>query len=332
MSIQPADSVELLAEVAERFYVEDQSKTEIGKDLNLSRFKVARLLEEARDSGIVQITIRRTRSTYYDLEIALANHLQLERVIVVDADPIAETERDHLGEAAAEYVGRIVQKDDIIGLAWGRTLLPVANHLDPLPRVTLVQLTGVVGNDITRSPIEVAARIRENSHSETKALLAPLYAASVNTARALRREPSVQNVFAYYDRLDIALSSIGSWQPRVTQLESEFAPEISQELDEKGVAADFCGLFFDAEGHQVLTDLDHRRISIEPDQIARTTQVIAVAGGLDKTNALHSMALTGLLTCLVTTSNVAEQLLAMTSVSRPTWTRPHHRLRAASPR
>jgi DNA-binding transcriptional regulator LsrR (DeoR family) len=49
----------LAAAVARRYYLEGETKVEIAGQLGLSRFKVARLLEEARASGIVRTDGRR---------------------------------------------------------------------------------------------------------------------------------------------------------------------------------------------------------------------------------------------------------------------------------
>ena len=47
----------LSATVARRYYLEGASKSDIATELGLSRFKVARLLEGARASGIVRIEL-----------------------------------------------------------------------------------------------------------------------------------------------------------------------------------------------------------------------------------------------------------------------------------
>ena len=52
----PAQLV-LTASIARRYYVDGRSKVEIADEFNLSRFKVARLLEAARSSGMVRIEI-----------------------------------------------------------------------------------------------------------------------------------------------------------------------------------------------------------------------------------------------------------------------------------
>ena len=47
----------LTASVARRYYLDGRSKVEIAEEFALSRFKVARLLEDARSSGLVRIEI-----------------------------------------------------------------------------------------------------------------------------------------------------------------------------------------------------------------------------------------------------------------------------------
>src|SRR4028118_1675276 len=53
----PAQVV-LTASVARRYYLDGRSKVEIADEFGLSRFKVARLLDAARASGLVRIEIR----------------------------------------------------------------------------------------------------------------------------------------------------------------------------------------------------------------------------------------------------------------------------------
>jgi hypothetical protein len=43
--------------VARRYYLQEQSKVDIAALLGISRFKVARLLDEARSTGLVRIEI-----------------------------------------------------------------------------------------------------------------------------------------------------------------------------------------------------------------------------------------------------------------------------------
>ena len=67
-----AEDLALAVTVARRYFVDDRTKVEIATELQLSRFKVARLLELARDSGIVRISIGTPDEV--DAELAWAGH------------------------------------------------------------------------------------------------------------------------------------------------------------------------------------------------------------------------------------------------------------------
>ena len=55
LSADRPSEVVLAARVARQFYLDGASKIDIAESLGISRFRVARLLESARDSGMVRI-------------------------------------------------------------------------------------------------------------------------------------------------------------------------------------------------------------------------------------------------------------------------------------
>ena len=52
-----ADERRLLSALARRYYLEDAAKTDLAREFSMSRFRVARLLQQARETGIVTIEI-----------------------------------------------------------------------------------------------------------------------------------------------------------------------------------------------------------------------------------------------------------------------------------
>ena len=133
--------------------LKDHPKTQIAARLGLSRFKVARLLEQAREEGLVRITILDGVIRDGQLSERLAQHLKLDHTIVV-AGTEAEN-RKALAQAAASYVRRTVNPGDVSGFSWGRTLAKIGAFMELLPESTLVALTRSVGTDFEQSPVEV---------------------------------------------------------------------------------------------------------------------------------------------------------------------------------
>src|SRR6266536_3153736 len=117
----PAELV-LTASVARRYYVDGLSKVEIADEFRLSRFKVARLLSAARTSGLVRIEIGYPGVIDVNLSGRLQSAFGLTHAVVVDTPDGDDSLRRHLGKAAAELLTEIVTPDDVLGLAWARSV------------------------------------------------------------------------------------------------------------------------------------------------------------------------------------------------------------------
>ena len=74
------------------------------------------------------------------------------------------------------------------------------------------------------------------------------------------------------------------------------------------------GMFLSASGRYLDLRINDRRISISVDELAGVRTVVALAGGKEKVGAIHAVASSGLITSLVTTTQVCEHLLRMPSV------------------
>ncbi|MBB6333520.1 sugar-binding transcriptional regulator [Schaalia hyovaginalis] len=301
----------LMADVARRYYLDDESKVQIANALGMSRFQVARLLQAARAKGVVRIEVEHPLLGDVALARELRSALELDEVLLVRADEDVQVERERLGERAARYLSSRAKRGHRVGFSWGRTLLPVVERLSGLPEMEFVQVSGMVGNDPLQSPIGMLATISANSQLSTKALIAPLFSTTDEGANAVRHEPAVAEVLGLYDSLDAAYLSVGSWKnPAINQLAEHMTPDEIAELDDLGAVAEVVGLFFDANGDYIDTVLNRRRISVSVDQLKSTPEVVAVAGQIGKARAIRAIAASGIITCLVTTDEVAREILA----------------------
>src|SRR5437773_9150589 len=94
-SVFEARTIDILTEVATRYYLRDDSQVEIAADLGLDPSTVSRYLKRARDEGIVHVEIRPPRRPDVDLGRELSRRYALPRVVVARAgeDPTTDTDR-----------------------------------------------------------------------------------------------------------------------------------------------------------------------------------------------------------------------------------------------
>src|SRR6266571_4689728 len=104
---RPVDLVQA-TRAARLYYLDDRSKMEIAAELGVSRFKVARLLDLARSSGIVTVTITEPGSLDLNLSDRLRDRFGLRHAIVVSTSQDDDTlTRRHVGTVAAKLLTEI---------------------------------------------------------------------------------------------------------------------------------------------------------------------------------------------------------------------------------
>src|SRR3954449_890773 len=141
-------SLVLSASVARRYYLDGRSKVEIAGEFGLSRFKVARLIDEARASGLVRIEIGHKGLIDVDLSARVQERFGLQHAVVVDVtDDRDESVRKPLGQGAAELLTEVIGPDDVRDVAWSRSVRAMPTALPRLSTIPVVQLPGVL--DVT---------------------------------------------------------------------------------------------------------------------------------------------------------------------------------------
>ena len=159
-----SENLHLAVKIAQLYYDSGLTQDDIAQKLRLSRPKVSRLLQEARDAGLVKITVAEMPGLHTELENRLEQKYGLLDVLAVDVsaagstknlagEPGAEAEDTYentareLGAAAAAYLRRTVQDGDTIGLTWGLTLSAMVDNLTPEKKkqITITQLVGGMG-------------------------------------------------------------------------------------------------------------------------------------------------------------------------------------------
>lgn len=300
----------LTASVARRYYLDGRSKVEIAEEFALSRFKVARLLDEARATGLVRIEIGHPGTVDVELSGRLMDALGLTHCVVTDTpddDPAAL--REHLGAAAAELLTEIVTPDDVLGLSWARSVSAMAGALHRLAPVPVVQLTGALARPGDDSSIELVREVARVASGPAYFFYAPMAVPDAATARALRRQPEVARAFSLIGSVTKAVAGVGAWEPEQSTLHDATGEAERADLARQGVLAEVSGVLLGAHGEPVRTALTERMIGITATQMRAVPEVIGIVYGRAKTTAVLMAVRGGYVNSLVTHSTLATALL-----------------------
>ena len=114
-------------------------------------------------------------------------------------------------------------------------------------------------------------------------------------------------------RADVALVGIGAPSPEVYSLlrAGYLDQEELAQLRGQGVVGDICARHYDAHGHMLDIELNRRIVGIELEALHNIEQVIGVAGGEAKAEAILGALRGGHVNVLVTDDVTAKKVLAL---------------------
>ncbi len=310
--IGPA-AVVLAATVARRYYLDGASKSDIGEELGLSRFKVARLLDQALTSGLVRIELHSPGAIDLDLSVALKTAYALRHSVVIDSPEDDDALlRANLGRAAAELLTEIVGPDDVLGLAWARSLMAMRAELTQLASCPVVQLTGALSRpDVDESSIELVRDVARIAGGLAYYFYAPMIVADAVTAQALRAQPEIARAMSRFPDVTKAVVGVGAWRAEQSTVADAVSPRERREIRDLGVRVEVCGVQLDAAGTVLTTPLTARLIGIDATALLAIPDVIAIAYGAPKAEAVRSAVRSGIVSSLVTHAGMASALLEL---------------------
>ena len=249
-----------------------------------------------------------------DLSARLQERFQLHHAVVVDTprDDPADVRR-HLGRAAAELLAEVITPEDVLGLAWARSVSAMASALPGLPGVPVVQLTGALSFQLgDASSIDLVRDVARAAGGPAYVFYAPFIVRDAATARSLREQPEVAQAFGQLPRVTKAVAGVGFWGPGESTLYDAADEHDRTALRRLGVCADISGVFLSANGEPVKTDLTERMIGIDAEQMRAIPEVIVIAFGMAKVPAMRAALRSGLVDGVVTHTALAQALLDVT--------------------
>jgi DNA-binding transcriptional regulator LsrR (DeoR family) len=319
-------AVALASQVARMFFDREMTKVQIAANLGISRFRVARLIEFARQQGLVQIEFRDIPAQDRELARAIEERWRIDLCVVAAAEPGDGEGGPPLARLAAAVITELIGPREIIGIAWGSTLAAVVGELPARtsPDVHVVQLAGSSGRvERIRNPGELARILADRLGGAYHALFAPAFVESPALRDALLREPEIEATVSLFDRVSLAIVGIGAFAEGNDSSSSLVHARVLTDDDlgrllSEGAVGDLILYPFDADGRFVADQLGGRAVAVTTDQLAGIPRVIAVAGGALKAEAIAGALSTGIVRMLVTDEPAAERIVALPARVRAT--------------
>lgn len=306
-----------LAKVAYLYYIEEKNQEDIAKELGVYRTTVSRMLTKARMEGIVKIEIKDFDTNLFQLESYIREKYHLKQIDIVpnnNYETHAQLEEAVAGTAAAT-IRQLLTDDMKVGISWGRALSKVVELLNPR------QLKGVTFFPMAGGPSHINARYHVNTLVYEMARKFQGDCSFVNAIIVQENKELASGIMAskYFESLrqnwqdvDLAIVGVGGhvdeankqWLDMLTKQDFEV-------IAKSGAVGEICCRFMDADGQEILDELNERTIAIPFSELKAAKNSMAIAYGEEKVAAILAVLRKGYVNHLVTDYDTIMKVLAL---------------------
>ncbi len=316
------ESMRLISKVLMLYYLEEENQSDIAKKLGLSTAKVNRLLKQAREQGLVEITIRTPFQHLFELEKRLQDRCGIpEAVIIPSFAQDSAMALQAVGRAAADYLLQHLRSGDTICVSGGKTMNAIVHAIEPRRKydVRVVPATGARQGKHYTDVNYLAAQLAERLGGEAYKIHAPVFVDSVEERDLLLGMRHITEVLDLARNAQIALVGIGSVIPRSSSYFDLMASMALNEAEWQRLLRDedACGEIFaylyNRRGQLCMPQFNERVVGLALDDLQAIPLVIGVAATPEKVLPI-SGALSGqYLKTLITDEATAEGVLELAS-------------------
>ncbi len=303
-----------LVRVAWLYFKEGRTQAEIADLLMTNRPRINKLINEARTTGLVTITLHSRLTSCIEAEQLLCDEFNLERAIVVPTPSDPTQTAVVLGEAAADYFAQLLATTEMtgVGTAWGLTLREMVRFMPASrnPNLCISSVVGGLTRGIAINTFDIASDLARQLGAECAYMAAPVYVESKSARDAILREESFKQAFQRISQNDLVFVSIGDLTDRSLTMRYGLPPDIDvQSLLDAGAVGDILSQFIDKDGRPIKHDINNRVIGLSLKALGSVPRVVATAGGLPKAAAIAAALRSGLVTTMVSDEDTVRAVI-----------------------
>ncbi len=310
----------LVSQIAYQYYIEEKKTSEIAEQFELSPSTVSRVLKRARKEGIIEIRLAQPYLECNQMERYLEERFQLRNVCIVPLNKPEEELQDNnvkkqVALEAARYVQRIIRDDDVLGLAWGGTMYHLIQYLNPCRKVraSIVTMHGSIAN--CHEALEVQTLVDRAAMAfggEKVSLEHPGLYDTPEEYRKIASSEECRNIFEMYEKIDIAVTGVGTMYPENDSLlvkTGYLTTEEVEALEEEKVTSDLMLHFIREDGSECRHPIKERTLSISLDTYRRIPCKILAASGSGKAHSVLSLLKGNYVDVLIIDYHLAQKLI-----------------------
>ena len=300
-----------LAYVARRYYLDDQKQSDIARELGVSRPLISRMLSEARELGIVEITIHEPGARESRLLERLRLQSSIRGGILVEEGTNDDGTNRLLSQGAVELLRRLGVRR--LGVGWGYLIGQLVSWLEenPQPHSGVTDICPLVGNaSIPARNYQSNENVRLMAQQMGAAphfLYLPALPDSLEEKQVLCSTEVYRQIHQQWERLDTALVNIGDYPSS-----PDFASLVryGSLLQQQRACGRMLIYYFNEDGFIIQSEQDFA-IQIPIDILKRCPNIIGVCSANTSAKALRGALRSGFFTHIVARAELIKTLLEL---------------------
>lgn len=301
----------LMIKIAWYYYFDNMTQQRISELLGVSRIRVVKLLNKARNTGIIQFKIKDDYVNRMQLEKDLAEIYGLKDTFIVPSPSSEVSTNENIARAAALYINNRLDNNTFINMGYGDTQSRILNNLATMVEnpISVVSLTGGVSYYLPNNMSTIF-------NAKLYLIPSPLLVSSREVVDAIKKEPSIKEISRMVQLSSLSVVGIGSIDDNATIIKSGILNKNDfLYLKMKGAVGDVLCHFIDKDGNLIESNIEDRLISTPLSTLRSLNSVIGVAAGDHKIDAIKAVLKGGYIDILVTDESTALQLLENTQLT-----------------
>lgn len=306
--------LDMAARAAWLHFVGGLTQSEVAKRLNVPVTRAHRQIARAQKLGLVRVSVDLQPSDCVALETRLmeAYGLKMCRVAmsVPEEGPLPLRT---LSVTGGEWLSNTVSSGahSVIGVSHGRT---IAASVEAMARcaakdVRIVSMLGGLTRSFAANPYDVIHGLARKTGAEAYLMPVPLFVDKPEDKAVLNAQSGMTGTIRLMREATIAFVGIGEVKTgHAASLRSIAGSELTTWLQEHGAQAEVLGQFIDESGSIMETPLNDRVMALELEAL-RDKEVVAIAGGDDKRDAIRAVLRSKLLSGLLLDEATARSLV-----------------------
>jgi DNA-binding transcriptional regulator LsrR (DeoR family) len=294
------------------YYEDGMTHQEVADQLGMSRVAVTRLLQKARQQGVVKFRITKPRPPQFELSQALVKRFGLKKAIVIKNGGTLEETLEAVGEAGARHLREVITPGCRLGVGWSSTLQRMAAYLEPLEEPIDFTINEMVGSMLKQSSLyRISSKIFEIMGGRLVSLPVPVVVQSAEAFATFLQEPIIATGLEGARQCDVAFVGVGDVAPDGTMVQTGYLkPDDVRDLSRRGAVGDVLLRYFTIDGEHVPTPNESVTMSPSFEEIRCLPYLVGVVAGPEKVEAIIGALRGGILDCLITDSDTAGAVLA----------------------